>query len=140
MKTYVLGFLFDKYMCDILLMEKKRGPAHIIGKLNGVGGSVEKGEAPLEAMIREGIEESGLTLEWKCFGLLKTKFGDVYLYACASNDIYNFKQLEDEYLRRYLVNEVKMYEAAENLCWMIPMAIGCLKGDFHNEKFTIEEG
>lgn len=43
----------------ILLAEKKRG--HGEGKLNGVGGKIEKGETVVQAMIRETQEEIGVT-------------------------------------------------------------------------------
>ncbi len=44
---------------EILLAKKKRGFGE--GKYNGVGGKLEKGEAPEEAMIRETQEEIGVT-------------------------------------------------------------------------------
>ncbi|MCI8412102.1 MAG: 8-oxo-dGTP diphosphatase [Clostridia bacterium] len=40
---------------EILLAMKKRGFG--IGKYNGIGGKIEKGETPEEAMIREAQEE-----------------------------------------------------------------------------------
>lgn len=44
---------------QILLALKKRG--HGVGKYNGVGGKLEQGETPEEAMIRETYEEIGVT-------------------------------------------------------------------------------
>jgi 8-oxo-dGTP diphosphatase len=43
----------------ILLIKRKKG----IGKglLNGPGGRIEKGESPLDCVIRETIEETGIT-------------------------------------------------------------------------------
>lgn len=40
---------------EILLIEKKRG--HGAGKVNGPGGKIDPGESPLQAAIRETLEE-----------------------------------------------------------------------------------
>src|ERR1700722_15867479 len=44
----------------VLMIRKKRGLG--AGKINGVGGRLEKGETPLEGIIREAKEELGSTL------------------------------------------------------------------------------
>lgn len=54
----VLNFLVKGN--KILLAEKKRGFAE--GKLNGVGGKLEKGETPDKAMLRETQEEIFVTV------------------------------------------------------------------------------
>ena len=61
MKTtkYVLGFAFNKGCTEVLLIEKKR-PNWMVGKLNGVGGHIEDGETPIDAMVREFKEETNL--------------------------------------------------------------------------------
>jgi 8-oxo-dGTP diphosphatase len=57
MKKYVLGFYFDG---DRVLLINKTKPEWQRGKLNGLGGTIETGEAPLLAMVREFKEESGI--------------------------------------------------------------------------------
>ncbi len=57
MKRYVLGFYFDG---DRVLLINKTKPEWQRGKLNGLGGTVESGEAPILAMVREFREESGI--------------------------------------------------------------------------------
>lgn len=54
---FVLGFLFSEDGSRVLLVWKNR-PAWQNGKLNGVGGKIEPGETPLQAMKREFLEET----------------------------------------------------------------------------------
>jgi len=65
---YVIGFLFRKEndLSDVLLVYKNHGPEHVVGKLNGLGGMVEKGETPLQAMEREAAEEGNVHLGPSC--------------------------------------------------------------------------
>ena len=57
--TYVAGFTFSENDTDVLLIEKQN-PAWQRGFLNAVGGKIEPGEQPLEAMTREFKEETGV--------------------------------------------------------------------------------
>ena len=65
-KRYVLAFLFDKDKENVLLIRKNR-PDFQAGKLNGLGGKIEDGETPLEAVSREVSEESGINLPTHCY-------------------------------------------------------------------------
>jgi 8-oxo-dGTP diphosphatase len=56
---YVVGFLFKPGYEMVVLIEKKR-PLWQLGKLNGIGGHIEAGETPVEAMVREFREEAGV--------------------------------------------------------------------------------
>lgn len=68
MIEYVLGFAM--YEGRVWLIRKAR-PAEQAGKLNGIGGKVEPGEHPDEAMVREFKEEAGAVVEnWIQFGEL----------------------------------------------------------------------
>lgn len=55
MKVQTLLFLIDQENSKVLLAMKKRGFG--VGKWNGVGGKVERGEAIGDAVIRETKEE-----------------------------------------------------------------------------------
>ena len=59
---YVVGFLFNPDMTEVVLIKKNR-PDWQKGLLNGVGGKIESGEDPITAMIREFKEETGIKLE-----------------------------------------------------------------------------
>jgi 8-oxo-dGTP pyrophosphatase MutT (NUDIX family) len=77
MKRFVCGFFFNKSKSEVLLIEKKR-PHWQLGMLNGIGGHIEKidnerYELPLNAMIREFKEETGIQTEridWHEFAAL----------------------------------------------------------------------
>jgi 8-oxo-dGTP diphosphatase len=76
MTMYCLGFAFDK--CTQVLLIRKIKPVWQAGKLNGVGGMIESGESPQQAMVREFREESDiLTYEsdWTPRGLMEGKVG-----------------------------------------------------------------
>ncbi|MFT4414302.1 NUDIX hydrolase [Fredinandcohnia humi] len=60
MKQYVVGLVFDKEMEQVLLLKRSKMPYQ--GLYNGVGGKVEDGEEPSQAMYRELQEETGLQL------------------------------------------------------------------------------
>ncbi len=93
MDRYVLGFAFfdHKYPGDndgVLLMRKAR-PDWQAGKLNGVGGRIEEGEDPQDAMVREFKEETGVDTEcreWNFFAVLS---GVDYEVFCFSSTIPN---------------------------------------------------
>ena len=66
---YVVGFMFDKDMTNVALI-RKRKPAWQAGLLNGIGGSIESGEIPVDAMRREFKEEAGVDVpvsDWRHF-------------------------------------------------------------------------
>lgn len=69
---YVCGFAFPAMLDRVILIEKQR-PAWQKGLFNGVGGHIEDGEMPVDAMVREFHEETGVlvpSLQWRCFALL----------------------------------------------------------------------
>jgi 8-oxo-dGTP diphosphatase len=66
---------------QVLLIRKKRGLG--AGKVNAPGGKVEPGETPLEAAIRETIEEVGVRpVEPRHAGELFFSFTDGYRLHC----------------------------------------------------------
>jgi 8-oxo-dGTP diphosphatase len=58
MESATLCFVRDEER--ILMIRKKRGLG--AGKINGVGGRIERGELPLACILREAQEELGITL------------------------------------------------------------------------------
>ena len=80
MRKFVLGFLFDGNG-NVALIEKNR-PEWQKGRLNGVGGQIEKGESPSQAIVREFQEEAGPEISWRQFCVLK---GDGYRLYCFTS-------------------------------------------------------
>lgn len=69
--SYVLGFLFDAQLENVVLIRKAK-PKWQAGLLNGVGGKVHTREADLAAMRREFLEETGSAIaEWHPFAKLQ---------------------------------------------------------------------
>lgn len=130
MTKWVLGFIFNETGQVVLLLKKRRGPKFNIGKLNGIGGKIERGESPLQAIIREAKEETGIEdfkADWRQFATLETESGTVECFSIFSFSMYNYKQLEDEELGNYdissLTNSKLKGDLTSNLSWLIGMAL-----------------
>jgi len=125
---FVVGFLFSEDGESLLLIEKKR-PAWQVGYLNGIGGKIYPGEAPVAAMGRECIEEAGVDVEWSEFACVE--YGAHFLHFFAARDGTAFldaRQQTDEPLARVRYLSVQypqnIYELSviPNLKWLIPLA------------------
>lgn len=63
---YSLAFIFTPSFQKVLLVTKNR-PNWQKGKLNGIGGHIEKNESAIQAVTREVFEETNLRIpqhEW----------------------------------------------------------------------------
>lgn len=121
----VLGFLFSGGKLDpwVALIEKDH-PEWQRGKCNGIGGAVEPNETPLEAMVRECQEESGVLVppdQWT----LKVKVHSVntgYLMWVYTARLANPEKLKDEntsepcYWYAQLPRNI-----VPNLKWLVPL-------------------
>lgn len=125
---YVLGFAFTEDLSDVLLIEKAR-PAWQAGKLNGIGGHVEKQEAPCDAMQREFCEETGLITsgtEWSWFATMQ---GSDWVVACYFGTfprpfLRGWRKTTDEQPRLISMDVVpRDASILPNVCWLLPMAI-----------------
>lgn len=129
MKTvYVAGFLFDTWKEMVYLIRKKKGPKHIVGKLNGIGGKVEQYETPNEAMVREFQEEAGVTItDWRLFCTLEHSDAIIHFYSSKSIPKIPPHTREEEIIARYNTvgwpGEMNKEDVVLNLLWLIPMAL-----------------
>jgi len=127
--SYVVGLAFSSNRRDVLLIEKTH-PKWQKGKLNGVGGHIENGESPAQAMVREFQEETALCvpeLLWlpvvKVSDMFKNIW-EVYFFATVASIEYACTTTEEQL---HIVSPNKLHElnCIDNLKWIIPMALSC---------------
>lgn len=125
MKNYVVGFLFNDQMTQVLLIHKRHGPKCVVGKWNGVGGKIEPNESPYQAMVREFEEEAGVKTfahNWRRFTTLVGTTATVHFFWMKSSEL--LRQTHDCTDEQTLVfwapaigsNDV----VVPNLRWMVP--------------------
>ena len=112
MKKYVLGFAFDKYKHNVVLLEKNR-PDWQKGLWNGIGGKVENTDYDEGfAMCREFKEETGIDSfpeTWKHFATMRFDndimggIAEVYCFKAFSDSIFNCATVEDEEVKIFRV-------------------------------------
>lgn len=121
---YVVGFAFSKDREQVLLVWKRR-PSWQAGKLNGVGGHIEPGELPLEAMRREFFEETGIMTslrDWKHFAVVQTDLSRVFMFAATLPDLAAAKSTTDESIFAVDVS-LDGWTVLPNLRWLVPLAL-----------------
>lgn len=119
-KAYVVGFLFNENGAVALIRKVK--PVWQAGKLNGIGGKVERDETPLRAMVREFAEETGVVVAyWRCFAILHHAGAIIYAYT-ATCDTCALRTMTDEVVMWLPVTRLSSYARMANLDWLVPMA------------------
>lgn len=120
MTEYVAGFHFRPLHRTVTLVRKNK-PEWQAGKLNAVGGKVEPGESPLEAMRREFKEEAGLLiLDWKLLLTLSGDWGLVHFYRADHPGA--ARTMEAEQIEMVGLDQIPYEECLPNLSWLIPLA------------------
>lgn len=124
MDIFVVGFLFSGG--DVFLIRKNH-PEWQNGLLNGIGGKVEIGETPEEAMRREFMEEAGMDIhDWREFATLTNNERDIELHAFTARRRYSetrcIKSLTDEEVVRISSFVLPRRKIIPNNEWLIPMA------------------
>ena len=128
MKRYVVGFPASTYY--VLLIKKNR-PNWQKGKYNGIGGHIEKSEKPIDAMVRECEEETGLHIskeKWEKIVIYKGKGYIVHFYVSTTARIGEAIQKTDEELTAFNIQEglprgmITGRDMIYNLNWLLPLA------------------
>jgi 8-oxo-dGTP diphosphatase len=121
MTEYSTGFMFEGTRVALIL---KQRPKWQRGRLNGVGGHIEEGETPAQAMAREFEEETGFQTEpgdWKPLVVLSgDDFKVHFFYTWGELSLLETKT--DEEIVVVPVSSVTVQNAIPNLTWLLPMA------------------
>lgn len=127
MKLYVLGFFFDELVKDLLVIRKKR-PEWQSGMLNGLGGKIESGECPEEAMTREFKEECGVEFrDWIYFGEIFGKQLEYKVYLFAGRGSIDPRTTTSEEIKWVSCSEARS-DFLSNLKIIIPAAMDVVMG------------
>jgi 8-oxo-dGTP diphosphatase len=122
MTVYCVGFMFSPERDRVVLLQKAK-PAWMAGKLNGVGGKVEQGETPYEAMVREFREETGVQHDdWRYAGRLESLDSEIHIFLTFSDKVDSVKTTTAEPVDTYDVRLIThgVVSVIPNLRWIIP--------------------
>lgn len=127
-KRYVLGFAFNRELNRVVLIRKNR-PDWMRGRLNGVGGKIEKSDYnKYRAMQREFREECGVdTQYWYPFALFEGSDGfySVDCFYSILPDFAGVKTMTDEQVEIHEVSNlyVGRKDLMKNLPALVNLAI-----------------
>lgn len=137
---YTVGFMFSEDLRTVLLISKER-PAWQKGKLNGIGGKVNIGESPVQAMVREFKEETGLVTtkdDWSLFHYERHPSGTVLHFYVAQAPLAVLEareSLTDEVVELWSadlhINLDRKDFSVYNLPYLLPMALSWIQHPEH---------
>jgi len=145
-KHYCLGFMFDEQR-DLVLLIKKNKPKWQEGLYNGIGGKVQLRKDTdvytgavtwhhdvhdtniydfRKDMAREFKEEVGIETEpyqWEHCLEMYGEWFNVFVYRCFSNDVMNYKQMEEEVPCTFILSHWNGRGCISNLSWIVPLLL-----------------
>lgn len=124
-QKYVAGFMFDYPLKRVALIKKNR-PEWQAGKLNAIGGHIEQGETPIQAMVREFEEETGLKTNedlWFEFAKISENGAFDVTFFVTQGFLDPLRTITDEEICIVPVSDVNADKMIENLSWLVPLAI-----------------
>ena len=124
MTEYVVGFMLSTDGENVALIRKQR-PAWQKGRLNGIGGHIEDGELPIQAMVREFKEETADSTDiaqWIPFAVLSGNDWKVHFFFTWGH-LEALQTVTGEGIEILPVEGVTVdNDCLPNLTWLIPMA------------------
>lgn len=144
MKQYVLAFIFNKDLDSVWLIKKNK-PEWQKGCLNGIGGKIERGERPIDAMERELREETGIRLPGvdplMSVGRMQGINNDgedfqVFIYASVVDDRLESKETEEVSL--YKLEDVKKHRVIGNVPMLIEACLYRISQSSHFNYMVME--
>ncbi len=128
---YVAGLLFSPDQKQVVILKKAR-PAWQAGRYNAVGGKIEIGETPLEAMQREFHEETGVQVSsWEEFAFLEASEWECNFFRSWGDVSKCTTQDPEEPIEIALTDEVKLMKPEQvisNVPWLTSLALNTTGG------------
>lgn len=143
MRTYCAAYMLSREPAARSgLFVRKNRPGWQAGKLNAIGGSIEEGESPIEAQIREIFEETGLVITPSQCQLMLVLIGPKQAYRVYFFRIYLDEEFmktavtkTDEAIEMHIIDSLDLATCVPNLRWMLPMVIHHKHMDWHYEVY-----
>lgn len=130
----VVGFLFDDRRQQVALLIKDK-PDWQKGKMNGIGGKIEAGEKPIDAMVREFREEAGVDTDenrWQHFASLQISptsggrydGGEITCFKCFNTEyLQQVHSTTSEQVVVLALDNVGNFDLVPGAKWLIPLAL-----------------
>lgn len=132
MTRYVATMIYHEEANAFIGVHKTRGPQAIVGKVNFIGGKVERGESDFNAHIREAREEVGIHLNpnWAGEAIeLQTTSGDTVSFMLFTiprgKPVPEVPEHDDvgQKLEWVLADYLDQYDLVPNLRYLVPMLL-----------------
>jgi 8-oxo-dGTP pyrophosphatase MutT (NUDIX family) len=130
-RAYCLGFLFSPDWRLFVSIMKDHGPPAVVNRINGIGGKIEDGETPLDAMVREFTEETGLVApvpRWEHFCTMEGEDWEVWCFRACAPTMEDFERCrtpagQTEAVGHAAVRGLHDLPVVPNLRWLVPFAL-----------------
>lgn len=122
LRPYVLGFFTGEGKVALI---RKRRPKWQAGLLNGIGGRMEPGEAPIDAMAREFREETGVVrpISWRLYCVVTNRNAGYRIHVFhATGDLAELRTVTDEALEHHDVNLLPP-DVVSKVRWLLPLGL-----------------